>query len=652
MKLAFFRRHVGILKVFLVVIIAAFIYFYVPAFRSGVGAEGTPSETLAKVGGETITVGEFQRAYLDQRRRLEQIYQGKLDPALVRQMRLEERTVDALVEQKLMALEAKRVGIVIDDEAVADKISNMAGLRENGHFVGAAEYRRRLESQGRSVEEFEGQVRDAMVQERLEGLVTDGVDVSAAEAEREYRKRTEQIKTEYVLIDSARYKADAKVSDEAVKARFDAKKDLYRVPEKRSFSYVLVDASALRPRVTVTDADLEAFYQEHKDELRQEEQVCASHVLVKVKSGDNVEGHSDAEAKTLAQNLLEKIRSGADLAAVATQSSEDKGSASKGGDLGCFARNQMVPEFDDAAFSLEPGAVSGLVKSPFGYHIIKVASHRPESVPALTQVKDQIRMRVEAQRTESLADQLTGAIDAALRSGKTLEQAAQEQGLKVDKSPAVAKDAAADPKTRMLAPVLSSPALLARVFELEPGKTEPTAFAVARGRAFVGGVDIQPAHVPELKEVQDKVKTDLVAEESLGKAKAVCEEIAKSAAKTTLDKAATGAGLVRKETQGLVSRGQPIGDLGTGIALEEVAYSLPEKTLSDPIRVGAGYALLRVLEKKAFDPVAFEKERASIVSSLREEKRNRLFQAFMAQARQRYSVERNPDAYKRIAARS
>src|SRR5262249_58850506 len=116
-------------------------------------------------------------------------------------------------------------------------------------------------------------------------------------------------------------------------------------------------------------------------------------------------------------------------------------------------------------------------------------------------------------------------------------------------------------------------------------------------------------------------------------------------------KAAEGLGLVRKETPGLVGRGSPLGDLGSGAALEDVAYALPEKVLSDPVRAGSGYAVLRVLEKKTFDPVAFEKEKAPLIAQLKQERRGQMFQAYMAQARQRFTVERNAEVYKRVASR-
>ncbi|PYQ39933.1 MAG: hypothetical protein DMF77_19985, partial [Acidobacteria bacterium] len=122
------------------------------------------------------------------------------------------------------------------------------------------------------------------------------------------------------------------------------------------------------------------------------------------------------------------------------------------------------------------------------------------------------------------------------------------------------------------------------------------------------------------------------------------------AASAGLEKAAAAQGLVRKETPGLVSRGQAMGDLGSSAALDEAAYALPDQTLSDPIRVHGGWAVIRVLEKKAFDPAAFEKEKVALIGSLRQQRRDELFRSFMQEARKRVTVQRNAEAFKRAMA--
>ena len=136
------------------------------------------------------------------------------------------------------------------------------------------------------------------------------MSVSDAEVEREFRRRNEQVKLEYVLADAARFRAAVQPTEDEIKARFEAKKDAYRIPEKRVVSYVLLDRATLQPQVAVTDRDIELYYQDHREEFRQEEEACASHILVKVKAGDAGEGHPDAEAQAIAQGLLDQVKAG------------------------------------------------------------------------------------------------------------------------------------------------------------------------------------------------------------------------------------------------------------------------------------------------------------------------------------------------------
>ncbi len=637
MALALMRRHRRWLYIFLWLVIAAFIILYIPAFQDE--GRGTPGETVVSVGGLPVSVGEFQRTYTRQRQMYDRLYQGRLDENMLRQLGLEEQVLDSLVSDRLVELEAKRLGVSVSDDALARAIATSPEYQDDGRFIGTDEIRRRLELQGMSEEDFEHSLRRQIQRESLEELVGASASVSDAEVEREFRRRTEQVKLEYVLADAARFRAEVQPAEADVAARFEAKKDAYRVPEKRLVSYVLLDRATLQPQVAVTDRDIELYYQDHREEFRQEEEACASHILVKVKAGDTGEGHPDAEAKPIAQGLLDQVKAGADFAALAKKSSEDQGSAQNGGDLGCFPPGRMVPEFDDAVFALEPGQTSDLVKTSFGYHIIRLASKREPTVQPLAQVKERIRATVTERKVRDLGEQKSQALADALARGKSLGEAAAAQGLAVQKSAPFARGETP--------PALASPTLVARVFEMKPGQAEKEGFALPQGAAFVSLVEVQPPRTPTLAEVQDKVRADLVDEGAFARARAAAAAVKAKAETAGLEKAAAGAGLVRKETPALTGRGQPLGDLGTGAVLEEAAFSLPEKQLSDPVRTSAGWAVLRVLEKKPFDPATFAAQKGQIATALRQQKQQELFRAFLVAARERYEITRSAKAYRR-----
>jgi peptidyl-prolyl cis-trans isomerase D len=641
MALALMRRHRRWLFAFLWVVIIAFVILYIPPLLRGTDEAGVGGVEMGKVGELPISQTEFQKSYLRQRQVYERLYQGRrLDPGMLHG--IESQVFDQLVAERLVTLEARRLGLSVDDDALARAVATLPEFQQEGKYIGNEEIRRQLERQGISTEEFEESLRQRLLREKLEALVTDAVTVAPGDAEREFRRRTEQVRLEYVQVDAAPFRSKLTVSDDDVKARFEAHKAEYRIPERRVVSYVLVDPAALQAQVTVTDADLGTYYEQHREDYRQPEEACASHILIKVKGTDSAEGHPDAEAKEIATRVLARLKAGGDFAALAHESSEDKGSADKGGDLQCFGRGRMVPEFENAVFGLEPGKTSELVKTPFGYHIVRLISHREETTPALNQVKETVRQALLQQRVAALASDKAQAIGDILAKRGSLENAAKGQGLQVQKSGAFARGEAPPP--------LSPPAV-ARAFELKPAELEKEPFSAGRGGyLFIALAESQPARDPELKDVQDRVRADVADAAARDQARTLALELRGQAEKAGLEKAATAHGLVRKETHGLVGHGQPLGDLGTSAALEDAAFALPEQTLSDPVRTPAGYALLRVLEKKPFDAAAFEKQKATLTASLRHERRQELFQAYMSQARQRFNVEKNPEAFRRLAS--
>jgi peptidyl-prolyl cis-trans isomerase D len=638
MALALMRRHRRWLYVFLWLVIAAFIILYIPALTSN-QEEGTPGEAVATVGGLPVTVGEFQRTYQRQRQVYDRLYQGRMTPAMMRQLGLEEQVFDALVADRIVELEAKRLGISVSDEAVARAIASSPEFQDDGRFVGTAEIRRRLDLQGISEEQFAETVRRQLLRESLVNLVGSAATVSDAEVEREFHRRNDQVKVEYAVADVERFKAGAQPTEDDVKAWFEARKDEYRIPERRVVSYALLDRDALKPGIVVTDRDLEVYYQDHRDEFRQDAEACASHILVKVRQGDTGEGHPDEEAQAIAMRLLDEVKAGGDFAAIARRSSEDQGSAQSGGDLGCFPPGRMVREFDDAVFALSPGQVSDLVKTPFGYHIIRLASLKEETTLPLAQVKERVRAEVENRKMSELGEQKAQAMADALSRGKSLEEAAKAQGITVKKSEPFARTDTP--------PALPSATLVARVFQMKKGETEKEGFALPQGAAFVSLAEVQPARTPALDEVRDRVRADIVEARALEQAKALAATVRARAETVGLERAASAAGLVRKETPALVGRGQPLADLGSGQALEDAAFALPEGALSEPVRVSAGYAVLRVLEKKVADPGDLARQKAAIAASLRDQKRQELFRAYVVAARERYAITRNANAYRR-----
>ena len=163
-------------------------------------------------------------------------------------------------------------------------------------------------------------------------------------------------------------------------------------------------------KVTVSPKDVDDFYAKNPDKFKEPENVHAQHILIRVEQ--NADAATKAKAKAEAEAILKQIRAGADFATLAKEKSQDPGSAPGGGDLGSFAKGQMVPQFDEVAFKLKPGQVSQVVETPFGFHIIKVLEHKPARTVPLEEARQQLTEILKEQqaneKTTAYINQLEG----------------------------------------------------------------------------------------------------------------------------------------------------------------------------------------------------------------------------------------------------
>lgn len=647
MALAFLRQHQRWFHVLLGLVILGFIFFGPTTMFTDPTAAGSSGEEVGRVGDLPISAREYQRTYSRLKDQAQRMYSqsGELDPSILRMLGLDQRAFDQLVNERVIELEARRLGLSVSDREIAHMVSTLPiFLDKNGRFRGEAAVLEWVDAQRMTIEDFESLLRRDLLGKQLQAVVTDGLTVSPAEVEEHYRRTNENVKAEYVLVDNAAFRSQTSASDEETRAHFESNKETYRVPEKRVASYVHVDPMALRAQVTVTEADVTQSYEANKARHREEEEVCPRHVLIKVKDPASAEGRTDEQAKKLAEDVLAQLRAGADFAAVAKKTSEDEGSAAKGGDLGCFGRGRgtMPNEFENVAFNLKAGEFSEApVKTTYGYHVIQVTRRRDEREKPLDEVKEQIKNELVTSRAQAEAERLKISLSAALSAGKKkLDEAAPAYGLKVATSEPMARGEQRPP---------FSEESVGRLFDMKPGETLPEPFSAGGGFLFISLAQAKPSYLPELAEVQARVQADVAEKKALEQARARALELKAKAGSGGLAKAASAMGLTRKETTNAVQRGSAIGDLPLGVALEEAAFSLPVGQLSDPIPVKNGYALIRVTERKAIDPADFEKQKATIAATLRATKRSQMFQAFMAQARQRIPIERRPEALSRLA---
>jgi peptidyl-prolyl cis-trans isomerase D len=626
------RRHKGWLKWSLALVVLAFIIFYIPDFLGGdVNGTTSPNDEVARVDSRSITVAEFSRAYQNQLQAYRSAYGQNINEQLLRQLGFEQQILQQLIEQEAAMVEAARLGITISDDEVRLRILAMPGFQENGHFIGETRYRQVLDMQRPPMtpSQFEASLRRQLILEKLRAVVTDWVTVTDAEADAEYTKRTEKIKVELVHVSAETFRSQVTASDSEMAAYFDAHKENYRVGERRKIRYLLVDEDLLRGAVTVPSREVERYYNNNIELYTTPEQVRASHILFKT------EGKDEAAVRAAAEKVLAQVKQGGDFADLAKKYSEDEQSKVLGGDLDYFGQGRMVPEFDAAVFAMSPGAVSDLVKSAFGFHIIKLVDKKPAVTRTLDEVRTAITEQLKTERVQRQATAVAGEIAKTLKTPADLDKAAAARGWKVQESAFFAREE----------PILglgASPQVAAEVFELKEGEVT-SALRAGRGLAFATLAGRQDPTIPKLEDVKTQVNDDVLKEKA---SKLAGEKAATLAA--TLKGAADFAAAAKKagveaKSSDLVARGTALPDVGFNQVVETAVFALPVGSVSDPIQTLDGTTIVKVTERKAVTADELRSSRDGVRADMLEERRNQFLASYMSKAKQKMNIVMNPE---------
>jgi len=630
------RRHRNWLKWSLGLACLAFVIAYIPDFVSGTGTDAASTDTVAVIEGHEIRADEFFRTYQTQLQAYRSAYGGQMNEQLLKQLGIDQQILQQMVDERATLAEAERLGITVTNEEVARRIAAIPAFQQNGVFIGEQLYRQVLSSQRPPLlpSEFEESVRRSLMADKLRTSVTQWMSISDAELDQEYRRRNEKVKLAVVTVTADSLRSSINVSDAEVSSYFDAHTAEFRIPEKRKIRHLLVDIDAIRAKTVVPQSDIERAYNDGIEQYSTPEQVRASHILLKT------EGKDDAAVKASAEDLLKQAKGGADFAALATKHSEDEVSAKNGGDLDFFGRGRMVPEFDAVAFSLEPGQISDLVKTQYGYHIIKVVEKKPGTVRSLDEVRQQIADQIAFQRAQAQAADLADTLAREITKASDLDAAAKLRGLPVEESGFFARNE----------PVLAlggSPEVAARAFELTEGQVSGQ-IRTPRGFAFIAYAGKQDGYVPKFDEVKDRVREEVVKQRALELSRRKAAElVAKLKGVGDFVSAAKAAGTEAKTTE-LITRDGQIPDLGNAPAVLDAAFTLATGAVSDPISTDTGTAIVKVLEKHGVSPDDFAANKETFREQVLSDRRNRFFSAYMSKAKEKMKIQVNREAVERV----
>jgi len=574
----------------------------------------TSTDTLAKIGDESVNVQ-------DVRQQLNQIEQRNPNMRPLEAL-YAQQILKQLVFQKEIEYEAKRLGIAVSDQERAERIRQLVPTAFNGStFVGMDRYSAEVQARYQmTVPVFEELIRQGLLEEKFRKLVTDGISVGPAELQDEFRYKNEKVKLDYALIKPEDLEGKISPDEAEIRAAYEKNKSKYQVPERRVVRYALVDVNQIRQNLQVSDDMLKLQYQANIQQYQVPNRVHVEHILFMTV------GKTDAEVeevKKKAEDVLKQVKKGGKFEDLAKKYSEDPGSKDKGGDLSWITQGQTVPEFEKTAFSLGPGQVSELVKTQYGFHIIKVLEKETAHTRPFEEVKDSLRAPLLLTQADKLASDTADQLSSEIRQSSkiSLDDLANKHHLTVNETRPIS---ATDP----LLELADSKEAKNAIFQLRMGELNPPV-RTDRGYVVLSLKSIQSAHQGSLEEVRDRLITDLKREKSTELAKSKSEELIKRVkAGEKFDAAAKALG-VEPKTSDPIARDGSIPGAASGKQVA-AAFNLKAGDVAVPLSLGQNWLVFRVAEKTEANPADFDKQKKQLTDELLQSKRNLAFEAFQS----------------------
>ena len=516
----FIRSHQRLMQfVLLVLIVPSFALIGVSGYSSYVSGD----HDLVKIGKTAVTMQEFERARSNQLRQMQESSPGGFDPAVLDAPAIRTALLESLIDYRVLATTAAQERFSVSDGALRQSIAAMPQLQQDGQFS-PERYNDALAAVGMTTRDFEQSQRFELALARVLGPVTQTAHVPSTVIQHLEHALTDARTVRLQVYAANAYADEVSVSDDDIKAWYDEHKQNFEIPEQVSIQYLLLDeAAAMANLPTVTDADLQNYYDQNKARFTQTGRVNLSHIQINAPAGASQQQRDEAleQANTIAATVQADPAGFADLA---REHSQDAGSARSGGALGWVTQGTWPAALDQAIFALDEGQVSDVVEGPGGYHIFIANELQPEQVQTLDEVRDTVQQEILHQMgAERFADMATRLTSLIYDQPESLEPAAQALGVGLKTAGGVTRDgllptdqagadaAAASQDASILADVrvrqaLFSPQVLNERQNSGIIEISPDTMLVVRVQ------DLQPAHIPEIDQVTDRIRDQLVAQ--------------------------------------------------------------------------------------------------------------------------------------------
>ena len=547
-----------------------------------------------------------------------------------------QRVGQSMVQQAVVLQEANRLGLQVTDAGLAQFLhSGMYGqvLFPKGQYIGDDKYRELISQQFNiTTQKFETEVKKEIEENRLKALVTGGITVSDAEVRDYYVDQGTKIKFDYAVISANDLEKTINPTDADLQTFFKANAAKYAtaIPESRKISYIAF-ADGQEPGGTpqVGDAEIQQYYNQHLKDYQVDEQVKVRHILIKV--DPSADAKTDAAAKAKAEDLLKQIKGGANFADLAKKNSDDPGSKDQGGELGFLKRGATVPEFDQAAFSLQPGQLSNVIKTKYGYHILQVEEKQTAHTRPLDEVKSTIvallTRQKEGAQEQAFAQQLA---NEAQKNG--LAKTADAHHLQVVTTDYLQQGA--------IVPGLADGSkMLTSAFEAKPNAA-PQVASTGEGFAVFKVDEVKAAHAPNFEEFKSTLLTDFRQQQLPQLLARKTSELAEKARGegNDLAKAAKELGIPLK-TSDLVGRTGQVPDIGQLSSVAPGLFDLNNGAISNPINTGRNGVVAKLVDKQQPTVDDIAKNMDQTRETLLDQRRNEMFEVFVTTLVDKYQKQ-------------
>ncbi|MBH0071496.1 MULTISPECIES: SurA N-terminal domain-containing protein [unclassified Pseudoalteromonas] len=502
----------------------------------------TTEQPVAEVNGIKISQTEFNRAFQNERGRLEQQFgeyftQIAADPNYMAQIR--QGVIDRLVQQELQTQLAAELGLRVSDESVRQTILELPYFKI-GESFNNDRYLQVIRQMNFQPDSFREYLRKDMTRSQLVSAVAGSDFALKNELESAIALQQQTRSIDYLVVNKEAMQDSVVVSEQEIADYYELNSGQFLSPERLSVNYIELKAQDITV-ASVTEDDVKAYYEQSKAQYVEPEKRRVSHILI-----DNSEDDDAAKAK--AESLLAQLNQGADFAELAESSSDDIVSGEMGGDLEWIERDVMDPVFEDAAFALEnKGDYSDVIASEFGYHIIKLTDLQAQQVKAYDDVKADLRAELEkAEKVDAFYEKQTEMAALAFEISDRLVDAAEAAGVEIKSTPLVALNELPEP--------LNSPAVITALTSVDLLEDKVNSELIELGNEHVIVVRVnehEPAATKALSDVSEQIKASLVNEKTsaLAKEKARTLFAEVQAGKSLNDVAAEQNLTVRQEAQ-------------------------------------------------------------------------------------------------------